>query len=110
MGGLVERVVERKESGMTALEILDQLLLGQMAFHRRPDAWDLVDAQGHVPAVLCPRTKRGFVAISPCPDRPPLRRDGGGFVPYKEKVKWRITSDNVDEGVARVRELVAGPV
>jgi hypothetical protein len=90
---------------MTGLEILDQLLLGQTAYHRRPDAWDLLDKNGLVIAVLCPR--KAFVAFSPVPKRAAPARPDGSFVPYGEKVALRITADNIEDGIDKIHELKA---
>lgn len=91
---------------MTGLEILDQILLKQFAYHRRPDAWDLLDKQRrYVTAVLC--TRKDFVSIAPA-ERPMPIHEGRKIVkPYGEKVKWKITADSIEEGVERVRKLVA---
>jgi hypothetical protein len=87
----------------TGLEILDRLLLGHTAYHRRPDAWDLLDSQGRVVAVLCPR--QHHVSVAPTDARPTPHR-GENIVPYKEKVAAKITGDKVDEGIALVAELL----
>ena len=88
----------------TGLEILDRLLLGQTAFHRCDDAWDLLDDAGLVTAVLCPR--RRHVSIAPV--MPRAEPAGvGRLMPYGEKVESKITADNVEHGVSVIRELVA---
>jgi hypothetical protein len=90
---------------VTGLEILDRVVLGQMVFHRRPDAWDLLDDEGRVSAVLCPRTD--FVAVSPCSPRPFPQLSGRGFVPYGERVTERIRADGIEQGIELVRRLAA---
>jgi hypothetical protein len=44
---------------VTGLEILNKVALGQTLFHRGHDAWDLLDADALVAAVLCPRMHHG---------------------------------------------------
>ena len=88
---------------MTGLEILDQVLLGQTAFHRCHDAWDLLDERGLVAAVLCPR--KHHLSVAPLAERVPPA-PVGKLMPYGEKVKWKITADGVEEGIEVVRSFV----
>lgn len=78
---------------MSALEILDEVLLGQTAHHRRMDAWDLLDAQQRVAAVVCVRKPSGFVTISlpTGPERELLKPDGPIVMPYDEEVVAHVT-------------------
>ncbi|SRR5712691_568007 len=85
---------------MTVPEILDHLLVGHRHHHRVEDAWDLLDQQGHLAAVLCPRPRGGFVAVSlpPGPQRPLPKSTAGPRLPhehppYGEKVIARVTDD-----------------
>lgn len=78
-----------------ALELLDALLLGHLTYHRRPDAWDLIDDYRRVAAVVCVRKSSGFVTISlPAgPERRQLRSDGPIVMPYTEEVVAHVTAD-----------------
>jgi hypothetical protein len=87
----------------TGLEILDRLLLGQTAFHRCDDAWDLLDHAGLVTAVLCPRKKH--VSIAPVTPRVKPARVGR-LMPYGEKVAAKITTDNFADGLRTIHDLV----
>ena len=80
---------------MSALDILDEVLLGQTAHHRRPDAWDLLDRSGRVAAIVCVRKSSGFVTIPlpPGPDRGHLRPNGAIVMPYAEEVVAHVTDD-----------------
>jgi hypothetical protein len=64
----------------------------------------LLDREGRVTAVLCPRSK--FVAVSPVPKPRTPAYGQRSFVPYNEKVRWRIHEDDLDSGKTIVRELV----
>jgi hypothetical protein len=88
---------------MTGLEILDNVAYGHTLFHRDHDAWDVLDSEGLVCAVLCSRTHH--LSISPLPRRvPPV--PAGRRNPYREKVEWKITAETVEEGIERPRDLV----
>jgi hypothetical protein len=89
---------------VTGLEILDQVLLGQTTFHRCDDAWDLLDENGLVAAVLCPRKQH--LSVAPVAQRVPPA-PVGRLMPYGEKVELKITADGVEEGVDAVRRLAA---
>lgn len=103
---------------MTRLDILARVLLGQTAFHRSEDAWDLLDEQRLVAAVLCPRQHHVSVAplhkrVEPAPE--------GALLPYgAPKVGWKITDKpnavkrgsgveviSIEDGVKLVRRLSA---
>jgi hypothetical protein len=89
------------------LEILDALVLGHVTFHRRPDAWDLLDNWGRVSAVLCVR-KSGFVTISlPAgTERTVARGDGRIVMPYDEEVVAHVTADGRPPKRRRKQESV----
>jgi hypothetical protein len=55
---------------MTGLEIFEELVRGQTVYHRCDDAWDLLNQEQLVVAVICPRI--AHVSISPTskPSRP----------------------------------------
>ncbi len=89
---------------MTGLEILNRVALGQTLFHRDDDAWDLLDVDGLVAAVLCPRTHH--LSISP-PRKRVRPAPVGRRIPYGEKVRWKITEDKISEGIDIVRRLAA---
>jgi hypothetical protein len=100
-GALRERV-----GRVTGLEILNKVALGETLFHRDDDAWDLLDTDGLVAAVLCPRTHH----LSISPPRQRVRPvPAGRRIPYGEKVEWKITEEMLDDGVAIVRRLAASP-
>lgn len=115
---LVEQPTAHVDGG--ALELLDALLLGHLAFHRRPDAWDLIDDYRRVAAVICVRKSSGFVTISlPAgPERRQLRPDGPIVMPYAEEVVAHVTvdgrppkrqrkKDSVMLSVAQARQFIA---
>lgn len=81
--------------GRRALDLLDELVLGYTTFHRRFDAWDLLDGAGRVAAVICVRKKSGFVTISlpPGPERRGVRAEGPIVMPYQEEVVAHVTAD-----------------
>ena len=87
---------------MTRLDILDRLLVGHTTFHRVDDAWDLLDEEGLVAAVICPRQKHVSIAepakrVAPVPE--------GRMIPYGEKVQLKVGDDNIDEGIDLLRRL-----
>ncbi len=90
---------------MTGLEILDRVAFGQTLFHRDRDAWDLLDRDGLVVAVLCPR--QAHLSISPLkthvPPAPASKR-----MPYGERVEWKIAAESLDKGATIIRQLVTG--
>lgn len=88
---------------MTGLEILNQLLLGRTSFHRSHDAWDLLDGDGRVVAVLCPRQRH--VSIAP-PAQPGPPAPAGRLMPHREKVKWKVSEDDIETGP----RIIEGPV
>ena len=47
---------------MTGLEIFDRVIYGHMVWRRDHDAWDLIDEDGLVAAVLCPRQRHLSIA------------------------------------------------
>jgi hypothetical protein len=79
--------------------------LGHTLFHRDRDAWDLIDANGMVAAVLCPR--RTHLSISPLKE-PAGRVRVGKKIPYHEVVNWQIHEDTMDEGIAVLQALYDG--
>jgi len=90
---------------MTGLEILEELLLGQRVDHRHPHAWDLLNGDNKVVAVLCDRKQH--VSIAPCP-APAEPRDARKIVePYGERVAWKVGADNIEAGVTQVRALTS---
>jgi hypothetical protein len=91
---------------MTGLEILDRVALGQTLFHRDDHAWDLLDADGFVVAVLCPRSHH--LSISLPPDGRTERAPAGRRIPYGEKVELKITETEIARGIEIVQSLVAG--
>ena len=93
---------------MSALEILDEVLLGHTAHHRRGDAWDLLDAQQRVAAVICVRKSSGFVTISlPAgPERRALRPHGPFVMPYDEEVVAHVTADGSSPRGRRKQDTV----
>ena len=55
----------------TGLELLDLVVYGQTVFHRDHDAWVLIDEDGLVAAVLCPRKSHLSISSRPnasCPN------------------------------------------
>lgn len=93
---------------MSALEILDEVLLGQTTHHRRTDAWDLLDAQQHVAAVICVRKASGFVTISlpSGPEREGLKPHGPIVMPYDEEVVAHVTYDGTSPKGQRKQDTV----
>lgn len=90
---------------MTGLEILDKVAYGHTLFHRDDDAWDLIDRNGFVAAVLCPRS--AHLSISPLTE--PAERVGvGKKIPYHEVVHWKIREGAIDEGIAVLQALYDG--
>ena len=88
---------------MTGLEVLDRIAYGQTLFHRDHDAYDLLDGNGCVAAVLCPR--QSFVAVAiPARRLPP--KPVGRRIPYGEKVAHRISESNLDDGAELLQQLV----
>jgi hypothetical protein len=86
------------------LEILDRLLLDHYSHHRVNDAWDLLDGQRRVAAVLCPRGDFVAVSLPPGPER--LWPERSGRVPYDEEVAARVTGDgNPTSGTRRARPV-----
>jgi hypothetical protein len=89
------------------LEIFDRVVYGHTVFHRDHDARDLLDNDGLVAAVLCPRTSHLSIAI---PSKRVEPRPVGRRIPYGEKVAWTIREDEIDRGIAILAELrVADP-
>ena len=91
---------------MTGLESLSRVAVGQTLFHRDHDAWDLLDGDGLVVAVLCPRT--AHLSISPPKSKRATPAPAGRRIPYGEKVTWKITEDEIPRGLAEIQRLVAG--
>ena len=85
---------------MTGLEIFDKVADGQTVFHRDRDAWDLIDDDGLVAAVLCPRTK--YLTISVPPKRVPPK-PVGRRMPYGELKADEIHEEDIERG----REMLA---
>src|SRR5438094_705786 len=71
----------------SGLEIFDRVVYGQTLFHRDHDAWDLIDENGLVAAVLCPRKSHLSISI-PRKRVPP--KPAGRRIPYGEKVAHKI--------------------
>jgi len=105
---------------LSALEALEELLLGYTVHHRRDDAWDLIDAHERVAAVICVRKRSGFLTISlpSGPERRALRPTGPIVMPYDEEVIAHITphgerprnqhkKDTVNMSTAQGRALLA---
>jgi hypothetical protein len=88
---------------MTGLEILDRVALGRTLIHRDHDALDLLDADGLVAAVLCPRKLRP--SISPPAEGRVRRAPAGRRILYGEKVEWKITEDQIARGIEIVLSL-----
>jgi hypothetical protein len=86
----------------TGLEIFDRVVYGQTVFHRDHDAWDLIDEDGLVAAVLCPRTSHLSIAIPTKRVRP---KPVGRRIPYGERIAWKIRKEEVDRGIAIVADL-----
>jgi hypothetical protein len=89
---------------MTGLEIFDRIAYGQTLFHRDHDAWDLIDVDGLVTAVVFPRAQH--VSISPVEKRMPPK-PAGRRIPYGEKVVWKITEDQIESGTGILQQLSA---
>jgi hypothetical protein len=87
---------------MTGLEILDRIVYGHTVFKRDHDAYDLIDEDGLVAAVLCPRTRHLSIAI-PSERVPP--KPVGRRIPYGEKVADKIHESELEIGIARLAEL-----
>jgi hypothetical protein len=87
---------------LTGLEILDRVVYGQTIFHRARDAWDLIDEDGLVAAVLCPRKSHLSISI-PSKRVPP--KPVGRRIPYGEKVAHKIGDGDIEGGVAIVADL-----
>lgn len=87
----------------TGLEILDSVVYGRTVFHRDHDAWDLIDDDGLVAAVLCPRKSHLSISI-PSKRVPP--KSVGRRIPYGEKVAHKIGEEEIDRGIAIVADLV----
>jgi len=88
----------------TGLEIFDKLAYGHTLFHRDGDAWDLLDNQGMVVAVLCPR--KTFVSVAPPESGRAERKPAGTRIPYGEKVAFRVDDSNLDDGIAKLQALL----
>ena len=87
--------MSRAEDTALAYTILGDLLLGFVTFHRRPDAWDILDDQKRVAAIICTRVASAYVSISlplgPKWDRP---KAGARIVkPYDEELIAYVTQD-----------------
>jgi hypothetical protein len=87
---------------VTRLDILNRLLVGHTTFHRVDDAWDLLDEDGLVAAVLCPR--QNHVSIAEPAKRVPPAPDGR-MIPYGEKVQVKVGDDNIDDGIDLLHRL-----
>ena len=87
---------------LTGLEILDAVVYGQTVFHRDLDAWDLIDEDGLVAAVLCPRSGHLSIAI---PTKRVEPKPVGRRIPYGEKVAWKIREDEIERGIAIIANL-----
>jgi hypothetical protein len=90
---------------MTGLEILNKVAYGHTLFHCDDDAWDLIDRDELVAAVLCPRS--AHLSISPLKE-PAKRVRVGKKIPYQEVVHWKIREDAIDEGIAVLQALYDG--
>jgi hypothetical protein len=90
---------------MTGLEILDKVAYGHTLFHRDDDAWDLIDRNGFVAGVLCPRGTH--LSISPLAE-PAERVKVGKKIPYQELVHWKIREETIDDGIAVLQALYEG--
>lgn len=95
---------EARPAEMTGLDILDHVAYGQTLFHRDTDAWDLLDADGLVAAVLCPRAYHLSIAL-PKKRLPPV--PVGRRIPYGEKVEWKVNAESLAEGKEIVSRLAA---
>ena len=87
---------------MTGLEILDRVVFGHTMFKRDRDAYDLIDADGLVAAVLCPRASHLSISL---PAKRVEPKPAGRRIPYGEKVAWKIHEDEIDRGIAILAEL-----
>jgi hypothetical protein len=87
---------------MTGLEIFDRVAYGLTVFHRDRDAWDLIDEDGLVAAVLCPRSRHLTVSI---PVKRVLPKPVGRRIPYGEKKADEIREDDLDRGARLLSEL-----
>jgi hypothetical protein len=90
---------------VTGLEIFDHVASGQVVFHRDDDAWDLLDEDGLVAAVLCPR--KTYLTVSLPPKRVPPK-PAGRRMPYGEKKKFEISEDQLQTGRERIAALARG--
>lgn len=88
----------------SGLAILNKIAVGHTLFQRVEQAWDVLSPHGFVCAVLCPRTHHLSVAPVKKPV-PPVRTERR--TPYGELVEWKITSDNLADGVALLGERVS---
>lgn len=89
---------------LTGLEILDRVAYGHTVWHRDRDAWDLLDEDGLVAAVLCPR--QHHLSIAPVSGRRVQPKAVGRRIPYGEKVAHKIRSDDIDRGISILHDLV----
>jgi hypothetical protein len=87
---------------MTGLEIFNRVVYGQMLFHRGHDVWDLIDEDGLVAAVLCPRSTHLTISL---PKKRAQPKPAGRRIPYGEK-KWdEIGEHDIDRGIALIGDL-----
>jgi len=89
---------------LTGLEIFDRVAYGHMVWHRDRDAWDLLDEDGLVAAVLCPR--QHHLSIAPVSGERPEPMPVGRRIPYGEKVEHKIRGDDIDRGIAILQDLI----
>jgi len=87
---------------VTGLEIFDRVVYGHTVFKRDHDAYDLIDAEGLVAAVLCPRANHLSISL---PAKRVAPKPAGRRIPYGEKVAWKIRDDEIDRGIAVVADL-----
>jgi hypothetical protein len=87
------------------LDILNRLLLGQTAYHRNEEAWDVLGEDGTIVAVLCPRENHVSLSV------PQVKRQpgGAGITPYRERVELKVTDTNLPDGIDRLRVLAGAP-
>ena len=91
---------------VTGLEIFNRVVYGQMLFHRDKDAWDLIDEDGLVAAVLCPRTEHLTISL---PKKRVKPKPAGRRVPYGER-KWdEIREHDIERGIDLVGDLARRP-
>jgi hypothetical protein len=92
----------RSLATMTGLEIFDRIAFGRTVFHRDDDAWDLLDEDGLVAAVICPR--KSHVSIAPVEPRV-SPKPVGRKMPYGEIVTEKITADQIERGTEILARL-----